>query len=111
MTRKTIKTVFIPEIVVDITDCNTPQDIYLAFADAKIEKYLNCMEKDACDSDAVYNDCCELDDKITNAANAATMALYDLLTKKKEESTEEDPTPVKKPGVLKRFWNWITRKK
>lgn len=108
MTRKTIKTVFIPEIVVDITDCSTPQDVYLAFADAKMEKHLNCMEKDAYDAEVEQSDR-DLDDKITEAANAATNALFDLITKTNPEKVCD--VPVKKPGVLKRFWNWITRKK
>lgn len=109
MTRKTIKTVFIPEIVVDITNCTTPQEIYLAFADAKIDKYLNRMEKDACDTDAIQSEH-DLDNKISDAEKTATDALFKLMTQDNDVE-ERISVPTKKPGFLKRFWNWITRKK
>lgn len=107
MTRKTIKTVFIPEIVVDITNCTTPQEIYLAFADAKLDKYLTTTEKDAVDEDNYqyeesHKD--EIDNVIKNMHDSLNEALS--LIEKPEENA-----PAKKASLLKRFWNWITRKK
>lgn len=105
MTRKTIKTVFIPEIVVDITNCTTPQEIYLAFADAKIDKYLNRMEKDAVDEDNYQYEKSH-EDRIDNVTNVMLDAVADVLL----DSVKKEPA-AKKPGLLKRFWNWITRNK
>lgn len=65
------------EIVVDLTNATSAADVYAAFGEAKINKYLTTDEKNA-----IFN-------------NGKIIFI------------EKN----KKPSLLKRFWNWVTRKK
>lgn len=65
------------EIVVDLTNATSAADVYAAFGEAKINKYLTTDEKNA----------------IFNKGKIIVIG------------------GNKKPSLLKRFWNWVTRKK
>lgn len=71
------KTTFKPDIVVDLTNAKSAADVYEAFANAKINKYLTTNEKKV-------------------LAESLTVVCVEV---------------KKKPSLLKRFWNWIIRKK
>lgn len=86
-TISTKKKTFVPDIVVDLTNCTDAVDVYTAFADVKIDKYLTPEEVNA-----FANDRLTINWTICNCEECCCK-------------------PVKKPNVFKRFWNWITRKK
>lgn len=71
------KKTFKPDIVVDLTRAKSAADVYEAFSNAKINKYLTTDEKSVLEESLTIV-CIEVE---------------------------------KKPSLLKRFWNWITRKK
>mgnify|MGYP004517837633 CR=1 FL=1 len=107
-TKKTIKPTFIPAFTVDLTNCENARDAYNAFLSAKIEAYILPAEE-ICNNAAEE----EYQDEINNL-NCSLQEMIDDLTDKLINTTKEavkaEQTP-KKPGMLKRFWNWVTRKK
>lgn len=80
---KKVSKVTNPSLVIDLTKATESYDVYKAFADAKINKYINNTEFDI---------------------------IVDDITKDNQFTVVFMPE-VKKPNIFKRFWNWITRKK
>jgi len=107
-TKKTIKPTFIPAFTVDLTDCENARDAYSAFLSAKVEAYILPAEE-LCNNAAEE----EYQNEIDNL-NCSLQEMIDDLTNKLintiKEAVKAEEKP-KKPGMLKRFWNWITRKK
>lgn len=86
MAKKNTKKVN-PEFVVNLTNAHNMRDVYLAFAEAKINKHLTTLE---------------------------TEVFIFEYTRPVFYVCKECPfckPSVKKPNIFKRFWNWITRKK
>lgn len=110
-TKKTVKTKKnVP--VVDITMCEDATDVYAAFGKTKVEKGLPISDV-------------ELDAIVTNFVDATVASMFTWnntvmldktgkyvkmnLTEYVAENVPEQPK--KKPGIFKRFWNWLIRKK
>lgn len=93
MAKNTKKTVKIqkPDFIVDITDATCPADVYLAFAEAKIDKFVTIPELvEFLNTYGTTIICC---DDCADCSHAC-----------KHADTGE------KPGMFKRFWNWLTNK-
>lgn len=119
MTKKTFKPVF----TVDITDCETYGDVMLAIALAKALTFLSPEQYDrflaASDRETIE---AVLDTFFwDNNAIVWEEDGFITLDLKKYELTDDEHAvinqtglkivPNKKPGIFKRFWNWITCKK
>ena len=111
-TKKKVSKKIEPKFIVDLTNANTIDDVYLAFALAKHNAGLP------------INDA-ELTTIVGTAVDLTIQAMtnnYICLPKDAGKSIEVNDgeklifdskgnVSVKKPNVFKRFWNWITRKK
>lgn len=119
-TKKTVK----PTIVVDLTKCTTPEDVQMAFINAKIkhvltksefEIFLNNLAERAGDVIGMivagmfgdYNTIHFDGEKFINM----NLISYDIEDGEKFECDAKGNASIKKPNAIKRFWNWITRKK
>lgn len=109
-------------VIVDLTNVESPSDVYTAFVEAKcgvepitkeemfnyamhVTELMNSTIVKSCASLVDYFDA--LIDTIENAYDNQEDP-DDLVIKRKEEEEEK---VEKKPNIFKRFWNWITRKK
>lgn len=90
MARKTnkVKSTTV-DYIVDLRNIESAQDVYLAFAVAKINAHLTQNELDA-------------------FVDAIQPKFYIVYGSKPTEIAE--PKAEKKPNVFKRIWNWITGK-
>lgn len=108
MKNNTKKTVT-PAFTVDITDCETVEDLIIKIADAKLSVGLCISEKEL---EAI------LDEQIELVVEETIEQMFDghnaLILNEDGEIEHLDAVKVevnkKRPNVLKRFWNWITRK-
>lgn len=93
MAKNTKKTVKIqkPDFIVDITDATCPADVYLAFAEAKIDKFITIPE-------------------LIEFLNAYGTTFVCLGNCENNPCACDHTDEVEKPGMLKRFWNWLTNK-
>lgn len=83
-----MKKTFKPLFTVDLTECETPRDIYVKYADAKVAAGLPITKT-------------EYDAVIAGAEDNASLKVTMVVA---------ECEPKKKPNVFKRFWNWLTRK-
>lgn len=88
-TKKTVK-VQKPDFIVDITDATCPADVYLAFAEAKIDKFVTIPELT----------------EFLNAYGTTIICCGNCADTEECEHCDSE----KKPGMFKRFWNWLTNK-
>lgn len=107
-TKKTTKAVK-PAFTVDMTEVNTPTELYAAFGLAKQDAKLPITDEELT---AIIN--------LTIATVMETLAKeFEKLPYKEYEITkgeklifdEKGNVKVKKPNIFRRFWNWIARKK
>ena len=104
-TKKTVK----PAFTVDMTGCETVDDLIIAIADAKLDAGL-CISKKEFETilGAILEDTIEdVIDELFDGHNALIInedGEVEALDAFKFEVKE------KKPNVFKRFWNWLTRK-
>lgn len=121
-TTKTVKTVK-PVFTVDITECETINDLILAFAEAKMSAgvAINETELLAIIENEINNAVCDCVEEMFGSHNAlymhedGTLEAIDLkeyrVGKDENLNFKNGVIEVKKPNIFKRFWNWITRKK
>jgi len=89
------------EFTVDLTKCETPNDIYIAFGFAKQEAGLPMSNTEFA---AILTETSNIREWGTQLAKNFFETLEMIDAKDWCQST-------KKPNIFKRFWNWITRKK
>lgn len=92
------------QITVNLVNAQTPKDVYTAFALAKLE-LMSPVEQSALADILVDNYFNEVSTMIFNSI-ADQMAQHAIQVEEKKEETEE-----KKPGMFRKVWNWVTRKK
>lgn len=109
-------------VIVDLTNIESPSDVYAAFVEAKCgvepitkeEMFNYAMHVTELMNSTVVKSCAFLMDYIDALIDTIESAYDnqedpDDLVKKREG--EEEEKVEKKPNIFKRFWNWITRKK
>ena len=101
-----------PTYIVDITSCQTANDVICEFAYAKVEAGLpitmleykvsmkSCIDNYKTTEEMIH----ECFDTAVNKVATIADKLCGIYTK-------PNNTEVKKPNVFKRFWNWLTNKK
>lgn len=111
-------------VIVDLTNVESPSDVYAAFVEAKCgvepitkeEMFNYAMHVIELMNSTIVKSCASLMDYI-DALIDTIESVYDNqedpddLVIKREEEEEEEEKVEKKPNIFKRFWNWITRKK
>lgn len=107
-------------VIVDLTNVESPSDVYAAFVEAKCgvepitkeEMFNYAMHVTELMNSTIVKSCASLVDYLDALIDTIENAYDnqedpdDLVIKRKEEEKVE-----KKPNIFKRFWNWITRKK
>lgn len=97
--------------IVDITNCNTEIEVIMAIIDAKVGAgiAITPMELDTVIS---YTTECSVDfyKKFDEAIMTVSEIADDIATKITDKMVKHTESK-KKPNLLKRFWNWMTRKK
>lgn len=109
-------------VIVDLTNVESPSDVYAAFVEAKCgvepitkeEMFNYAMHLTELMNLTIVKSCAHLVDYI-DALIDTIGSVYDnqedpddLVIKREEEEGEK---VEKKPNIFKRFWNWIARKK
>ena len=121
--KATEKIEFTPKYVIDITTCSTIDDILITFAIYKILYFedINSVQAEALLSYVRST----LEDVADVALNKNEIIVYDELANRMRITRtfrtvrnsgetaviSDNGITIKKPGIFKRFWNWITRKK
>lgn len=110
-------------VIVDLTNVESPSDVYAAFVEAKCgvepitkeEMFNYAMHVTELMNSNIVKSCAYLVDYI-DALIDTIESVYDKddsddaeNAAKKREGEENEVE--KKPNIFKRFWNWITRKK
>ena len=109
-------------VIVDLTNVESPSDVYAAFVEAKCgvepitkeEMFNYAMHVTELMNTYIIQSCNRLIDYIDALIDTIESAYDnqedtdDLVIKREEEEEEK---VEKKPNIFKRFWNWITRKK
>ena len=113
-------------VIVDLTNVESPSDVYAAFVEAKCgvepitkeEMFNYAMHVTELMNSTIVKSCASLVDYLDALIDTIESAYDnqedpDLVIKKREEEEEEEEEEKveKKPNIFKRFWNWITRKK
>lgn len=121
---KTVKKIdFTPKYVIDITMCNTLEEVLATIATYKLfyDEEVSDVQMIAL-LDYVRNGVLEIADMVladneiivkdpyVNRHRIASVKQYARQTGETAIITDKD-VKIKKPGIFKRFWNWITRKK
>lgn len=108
-------------VIVDLTNVESPSDVYAAFVEAKCgvepitkeEMFNYAMHVTELMNSTIVKSCASLvdylDALIDTIESACDSSEDDELIDRKEMEKEEKVE--KKPNIFKRFWNWITRKK
>lgn len=109
-------------VIVDLTNIESPSDVYAAFVEAKCgvepitkeEMFNYAMHVTELMNSTIVKSCAFLMDYIDALIDTIESAYDnqedpdDLVIKREGEEEEK---VEKKPNIFKRFWNWITRKK
>ena len=111
-------------VIVDLTNVESPSDVYAAFVEAKCgvepitkeEMFNYAIHVTDLMNSNIVKSCAYLVDYIDALIDTIENAYdnqedTDDLVIKREEEEEEEEKVEKKPNIFKRFWNWITRKK
>lgn len=109
-------------VIVDLTNVESPSDVYAAFVEAKCgvepitkeEMFNYAMHVTELMNTYIIQSCNRLIDYMDALIDTIESA-YDS-SEDNEEAEDECEAPEekkveKKPNIFKRFWNWITRKK
>lgn len=101
-----------PTYVVDITSCQTVNDVIWEFAYAKVEAGLpiTMLEYKVSMKSCVDN-YKTAEEMIHECFDTAVNKVTTIADKLCGVYTKPNNTEVKKPNVFKRFWNWLTNKK
>lgn len=112
-------------VIVDLTNVESPSDVYAAFVETKCgvepitkeEMFNYAMHVTELMNSTIVKSCASLVDYLDALIDTIESAC-DLDDTDDEDETEteveqeiEEPKVEKKPNIFKRFWNWITRKK
>lgn len=109
-------------VIVDLTNVQSPSDVYAAFVEAKCgvepitkeEMFNYAIHVTELMNSTIVKSCASLMDYIDALIDTIESAYDnqedpdDLVIKRE---AEEEEKVEKKPNIFKRFWNWITRKK
>ena len=97
-------------VIVDLTNVESPSDVYAAFVEAKCGVEPITKEE-------MFNYAMHVTELMnSNIVKSCAQSVYDnddsddaenAVIKREGEENEVE----KKPNIFKRFWNWITRKK
>ena len=111
-------------VIVDLTNVESPSDVYAAFVEAKCgvepitkeEMFNYAMHVTELMNTYIIQSCNRLIDYMDALIDTIESAYDnqedpDDLVIKREEEEEDEEKVEKKPNIFKRFWNWITRKK
>ena len=109
-------------VIVDLTNVESPSDVYAAFVEAKCgvepitkeEMFNYAMHVTELMNTYIIQSCNRLMDYMDTLIDTIE-SVYDS-SEDNEEAEDECEAPEekkveKKPNIFKRFWNWITRKK
>ena len=106
--KKTTKTVK-PAFIVDMTEVNTPSELYAAFGLAKQDAKLPMTDEELT---AIINiTIATVLETIIKEFNKLPCKQFEITNGEKLVFDEKGNVKVKKPNIFRRFWNWITRKK
>ncbi|QOR57660.1 hypothetical protein [uncultured phage cr130_1] len=101
-----------PTYVVDITSCQTVNDVICEFVYAKVEAGLPItMLEYKISTENFINNYKTAEEMIHECFDTAVNEVSTIVDKLHETYTKQNNTEVKKPNMFKRFWNWITNKK
>lgn len=105
-----------PLYTVNIAEAETVFDIYAKFAVAKVKAGIPLTQKEMDAYMVVATEYCAeyfltLLFEDCNCDYIKINKDFGIACVKCVQIELDKPTPVKKPNVFKRFWNWITRKK
>ena len=89
MAKKVSKKSTTVDYLVDLTNAQTAEDVYLSFALAKVDGNFTQNEVNA----------------LTDTITPKIYIVYE-----NECKCDCCEKPVKKPNIFKRFWNWVTGK-
>lgn len=112
--KKVTKTVK-PAFIVDLTNVETPTELYAAFGLAKQDANLPMTDDEliAIVNIAVNTTFAALQDVFNKLPfqEFDIIQEFDITNGEKLIFDEKGNIKVKKPNIFRRFWNWITRKK
>ena len=101
-----------PTYIVDITSCQTANDVICEFAYAKVEAGLPITMLEYKVSMKSYIDNYKTAEEMINECFDTAVNMVATITDKLcGVYTKPNNTEIKKPNVFKRFWNWLTNKK
>ena len=101
-----------PTYIVDITSCQTANDVICEFAYAKVEAGLPITMLEYKVSMKSYIDNYKTAEEMINECfDTAVNKVATITDKLCGVYTKPNNTEIKKPNVFKRFWNWLTKKK
>lgn len=98
---------FKPRFIVDLTECYSPEDVVLEFANTK---YNNNIKLERFEIDALVNNATEtairtvFDTLMFSMINSTVKSIADVI----ERNTTEKP--IKKEGFFKRMWHKMFKK-
>ena len=101
-----------PTYIVDITSCQTANDVICEFAYAKVETGLPItMLEYKVSMKSCIDNYKTAEEMIHECFDTAVSKVATIADKLCGIYTKQNNTEVKKPNVFKRFWNWLTNKK
>lgn len=101
-----------PTYIVDITSCQTANDVICEFAYAKVEAGLPITMLEYNVSMKSYIDNYKTtEEMIYECFDTAVNKVATITDKLCGVYMKPNNTEVKKPNAFKRFWNWLTNKK
>lgn len=105
---KNMNKAFIPAYIVDITDAKTVEDVVFAFAMARIKRCCTMPEISVVVNKVVDIAADVAFDNVFNTLKAHSVKID--ISDGSKVVLDHEGVKVKKPGIFKRFWNWLTRK-
>lgn len=107
-TNKKITKTVKPAFIVDLTNVETPAELYAAFGLAKQDANLPMTDDELVSivNIAINTTLTTLKD----AFDKLPYTEYNITNGEKLIFDEKGNVKVKKPNIFRRFWNWITRK-
>lgn len=101
-----------PTYIVDITSCQTANDVICEFAYSKVEAGLPItMLEYKVSMKSCIDNYKTTEEMIHECFDTAVDKVATIADKLCGVYTKPNNTEVKKPNVFKRFWNWFTNKK
>ena len=106
--KKTAKRVKKPLYVIDITECESVEDIIYTTILTKINNDVEITDEELTTVASILLD--NIIDRMFNGASILYMHNDGLIERIYNDRVTVVKKTKKKPSVFKRFWNWITRK-